>query len=383
MMKLGTCSLWGPDLAVFREEIQLASDLGYDVIGVGDSPAGWHELYVSLTLAALEAPDATIAPLVTSPFLRHPLATANALCSLQDLSGGRVALGLATGGSSIMAIGRPPASQVEIRAEIAALKALFAGEATEWQGSPVKPLRFPRPVPIYYSAFGPKALALAGEEADGVILFAGAKNLDHLEAKIAAVHASATVAGRDPKEIDIWVMSYTSVRPTEEEAVDDLKAFIAVNAMAMRTPETLAQIPGQFRGKVEQFQRRYNPSEHVVVGGANVELMEELGLKEYLKDFDTTAGPQEMVTEALRRMEEMGVSTFIAALPGHADPPSTIRGLAVAALGARPLADRVGHGRRIRWTTDSVSMAGSRLSQAAAPASARSAHAFWQAGAPR
>src|SRR3546814_5574024 len=96
-------------------------------------------------------------------------------------------------------IGRPPATQAEIQAEIAALKSLFAGEGVEWLGSPVKPLRFPRPMPIYYSAFGPKALALAGEQADGVILFAGVKQLDRLEQRIAVVRDDAKAVGRDPR----------------------------------------------------------------------------------------------------------------------------------------------------------------------------------------
>jgi 5,10-methylenetetrahydromethanopterin reductase len=329
-MKLGICSLWGADLGVFRGEIRLAAELGYELITVGDSPAGWHELYVSMTLAALEAPQAQIAPLVTSPFLRHPLVTANALCSIDDLSGGRVALGLATGGSSVMAIGRPPASQAEIRTELAALKALFAGQGIEWNGSPVKPLRFPRKIPIYYSAFGPKALALAGEEADGVILFAGEQHLDSLAQRIAAVRDAATRAGRDADAIDIWVVSYTSIRPTRQEAVDDLGAFIVVNGMAMRTPETLAQVPTQFRGKILELQARYDPTEHVVVGGKNVDLMRELGLTEYLSEFDTLAGPVEAATDMLRTLAEMGVSTLIAALPGHAEPLETIRGLAAA-----------------------------------------------------
>lgn len=329
-MKLGICSLWGPDLDSFRAEVRLASDLGYDLITIGDSPAGWHELYVSLTLAAIDAPMAQLAPLVTSPFMRHPLVSANALCSVDDLSGGRVALGLATGGSTVLAIGRMPATQQEIRAEIQAYKALFAGEPIEWEGRPVKPLRFPRSIPIYYSAFGPKAVQLAGEQADGAILFAGEQHLDGLEQRIGALRAAAAAAGRDPASIDIWVVSYTSIRPTREDAYDDLGAFIAVNAMAFRTPETLAQVPTQFRGKVLEFQSRYDPTEHVVVGGKNVKLMEEMGLREYLSEFDTLAGPVENATNMLRKLEALGVSTFIAALPGHANPPETIRGLAAA-----------------------------------------------------
>lgn len=329
-MKLGICSLWGESLDQFREQVRLASDLGFDLITVGDSPAGWHELYVTLTLAALEAPTAQIAPMVTSPFLRHPLVTANALCSIDDLSGGRVALGLATGGSTVLAIGRMPATQVEITNEINALKDLFAGEGIEWHGAPVKPLRFPRKIPIYYSAFGPKALALAGTHADGVVLFMGDQHLDDLERRIGAVRDAATRAGRDADAVDIWVMAYTSIRPTREEALGDLGAFIAVNAMAFRTPETFARIPTQFQAKVREFQQRYDPTEHVVVGGKNVQLMEELGLGEFLADFDTFAGPVEAATPILAQLERMGVSTFIAALPGHAAPLETIRGLAAA-----------------------------------------------------
>ncbi len=329
-MKLGICSLWGNDLDAFRDQIRLAAELDYELITIGDSPAGWHELYVSMTLAALEAPKATIAPLVTSPFMRHPIVTANALCSIDDLSGGRVALGIATGGSTVMAIGHMPATQVEIRAEIDALKSLFAGQPTEWNGAPVKPLRFPKHIPIYYSAFGPKALQLAGEQADGVILFAGERHLDGLEQRIGAVRDAAKGAGRDPDSIDIWVTCFAAVRPTQQAALDDIKAFIAVNAMAFRTPETFATIPTQFQGKVREFQSRYDPTEHVVPGGKNVALMDELGLSEFLSEFDTLAGPVESATTMLRKLESLGVSTFIAALPGHSAPLETIRGLAEA-----------------------------------------------------
>jgi len=329
-LKLGICSLWGPDLEAYRQEVRLASELGIEIVGVGDSPSGWHELYVSLTLAALDAPKATLAPMVTSPFLRHPLATANALCSVDELSGGRVALGLATGGSTVLAIGRPPATQAEIRSEIAALRGLFAGQPIEWAGSPVTPLRFPRRVPIYYSAFGPKALALAGEQADGVILFVGARHLDELRQRIAAVREAAQAAGRNPDAVDIWVISYVSIGEVRQQVIDDIKAFIVVNAMALRTPEAMARVPDPLKPRIREFQSRYDPSEHVVVGGANVRLAEELGLIDFLADIDTTAGSTDFVAGVLRDLEAMGVSAFIAALPGHADPLGTMRKLAAA-----------------------------------------------------
>jgi alkanesulfonate monooxygenase SsuD/methylene tetrahydromethanopterin reductase-like flavin-dependent oxidoreductase (luciferase family) len=329
-MKLGICSLWGTDLSAFRTEIRLASNLGYELVTVGDSPAGWHDLYVSLTLASMDAPEAQLAPLVTSPFLRHPIASANALATLDELTGGRVALGLATGGSTVMAIGRAPANQDEIRQEFAALRALLNGTSTNWDDRPVKPLRFPRPVPIYYSAFGPKALQLAGEQADGVILFAGQADMDGLAVRIDAVRTAAIAAGRDPDAVDIWAVSYVSVRSKREEALADLEAFIAVNAMAFRTPEAMARVPEEFRGRILEFQSRYDPTEHVVVGGRNVALMKELGLRDFLARFDTFAGSEAEATAWLSELETLGVSTLIAALPGHADPLSAIKGLAAA-----------------------------------------------------
>jgi alkanesulfonate monooxygenase SsuD/methylene tetrahydromethanopterin reductase-like flavin-dependent oxidoreductase (luciferase family) len=329
-MKLGICSMWGPSLDQFRSEVRLASELGYELIAIGDSPAGWHEMVTSMTLAAIDAPHAQIASLVTSPFMRHPLVAANAFSSLDELTGGRAVLGLATGGSTILAVGRMPATQKEIRAEMAAYKALFAGQEIEWGGCPVKALRFARPVPIYYSAFGPKALQLAGEQADGAILFAGDQHLEGVATKIAAVRDAATRAGRNADKIDIWVTSFLSVRPDRQQAIDDLKAFIAVNAMALRTPEALAMVPPNVRPLIEAFQTRYDPTEHVVVGGKNVRLMDEMGLTEFLQDFDTIAGPETHMTHVMRELEAMGVSTLIAALPGHSDPLVTIRGLAAA-----------------------------------------------------
>ena len=329
-MKLGICSLWGPSLAQFRDEVRLASELGYDLISIGDSPAGWHEMVTTMTIAALAAPNARIASLVTSPFMRHPLVAANAFSSLDELAGGRAVFGFATGGSTVLAVGHMPATQAQVRTELAAYRTLFAGQSIEWEGRPVKPLRFARPVPIYYSAFGPKALAMAGEMADGVILFAGDQHLDTLAPRIAAVRDAATRAGRDADRIDIWVTSYISVRPARAAALADLKAFIAVNAMALRTPEALAMVPPNVRPLVEAFQTRYDPTEHVVVGGKNVKLMDDMGLTEFLQDFDTIAGPEAHMTDIMQKLDAMGVSTLIAALPGHGDPLVTIRGLAAA-----------------------------------------------------
>src|SRR3546814_15779999 len=61
---------WGENLEAYRSDLRLCSDLGYDYIGIGDSPAGWHEMFLSMAIAVEETRMATVVPMVTSPFLR-------------------------------------------------------------------------------------------------------------------------------------------------------------------------------------------------------------------------------------------------------------------------------------------------------------------------
>jgi alkanesulfonate monooxygenase SsuD/methylene tetrahydromethanopterin reductase-like flavin-dependent oxidoreductase (luciferase family) len=235
---------------------------------------------------------------------------------------------LSTGGSNVMAIGHAPANQAEIRDYFQSLHRLFAGQPGQYAGAPVSALRHARRIPIFYSAFGPKALALAGEQADGVILFMN-HDLEALDRKIAAVRDAAVRAGRRAEAVQVWATAYCSVRDTRAQALEDLTAFIVVNGMAIaRMPEVLAQIPREFHGPLAELARRYDPTEHCVVGGANSRLPAELGLTDFLGGFDTVAGPAAEVKKVLDGLERRGVSGFIANLPGNADKHGTLRRLA-------------------------------------------------------
>jgi 5,10-methylenetetrahydromethanopterin reductase len=262
--------------------------------------------------------------------LRHPLVLANMMSTIFDLTHGKAALGFATGGGTVLAIGHPSATQVQIRDHFTALRALFKGEPTIWDGNPVKALRLPRDVPIIYSAFGPKALQLAGAYADGAALFAGSRQMPELRRKIDAVRAAAQAAGRDPMSLRIWVTSYTSVRNTRKAALDDLKAFLIAGGMAIMWNAAVeaAVVPAHLKEKMREMVRRYDTTEHVVVGGRNSSLLDELGLADFLGDFDTTAGTPAEVKAALEEMASMGVDAFFIPLPGHADPEPTIEAVA-------------------------------------------------------
>ena len=125
---------------------------------------------------------------------------AMAAATVQERSGGRHILGVGTGGSAPGALGRLGDYVMEIRD-------LVAGSAPGAElGLPL-----PAPVPIWMAALGPKAVRLAGEIADGVILnwcpperVAEARD---------AIRGAAGEAGRDP---DSSRSPCTSARPSRD-----------------------------------------------------------------------------------------------------------------------------------------------------------------------
>jgi alkanesulfonate monooxygenase SsuD/methylene tetrahydromethanopterin reductase-like flavin-dependent oxidoreductase (luciferase family) len=320
-VKLGTILLWGDDLDGFREELRLAEELGYEVIGVGDSPAAWHEMYVSLTVAALETQRATLTPMVTTPFLRHPSVTVSTMSSLHDLTGGRATLTVGSGGSALRAIGRGrAATQQEMREYVDAVRALSTGRPAVFEGRSLLPLVRARNVPLFVAAFGPKGLSLAGELADGVVMSIGS-SLEVVDQRIATVRRAAQDAGRDPDAIEIWGMSFVSVRDSREEANADITAFLASTAgMGLKAAHMRALVPPDLLPAVEEMERRYDATQHVVVGGANAKLLEELGLVDFMVGLTgITGGPAEVGAYAAE-LEARGISCVLAGLPGHADP---------------------------------------------------------------
>lgn len=329
-MKLGTILLWGEDLSRFRQQVRLAEELGYSVIGVGDSPAAWNELYVSLTVAAGESHRATLTPMVTTPGLRHPSVTAGAMSSLHQLTGGRVVLTIGSGGSAVGSVGRKPAGQREMRTYVEAVRSLLGGGAAEVDGRTAVPLQQARPVPIYMSGDGPKALRLAGEIADGVVIGLG-MSVDVVANKIATVREAAKAAGRDPDAIDVWGLAFTSVRDDPDQAKSDITAFLAsVGGMGLKAPHMRALIPPELRGAVAELEERYDPRQHVVVGGAGARLVEELGLVDFLVGLRGVTGTPAQVRDYAAEIEKLGVTHLLAALPGSADPDGTLSRLAQA-----------------------------------------------------
>jgi alkanesulfonate monooxygenase SsuD/methylene tetrahydromethanopterin reductase-like flavin-dependent oxidoreductase (luciferase family) len=148
----------------------------------------WFSMIPTLVAAAGVTSSIRLGPLVTSPNFRHPLVLAKDLLALDDVSNGRLTVGVGSGGTGFdaSALGQDAWSPSERHQRFVEftrfLDVLLRESATTLQGTFYRvvdsrqipgAVQSPRP-PIYLSALGPKTMALAAEIADGWVSLANA-----------------------------------------------------------------------------------------------------------------------------------------------------------------------------------------------------------------
>ncbi len=154
----------------------IAEELGYDLAYVGDSPVLWADPWMALGRAAERTSRIRVGIMVTTPRMRHLVATASAIATLSSLAPGRVDVTIGSGYTSQAMIGEKPLRWADVEQYVAALKTLLAGGEVEWNGcvialtySSLTGLQLPVRVPIMVAAHGPKALAVADRVAEGIV----------------------------------------------------------------------------------------------------------------------------------------------------------------------------------------------------------------------
>jgi 5,10-methylenetetrahydromethanopterin reductase len=151
-----------------------AEDAGFDGVGIHDHPHSGRDVFMALALAALRTRWITLYPATSSPAVRHPVLLASAAHSLEEIAPGRARLTVAPGFLSARSVGQPRAGVSAMREAIGQIRRLLAGGA-EPVGEGQTRLRnlSARPTPVFLLAAGPRMVELAGEAADGALLFVG------------------------------------------------------------------------------------------------------------------------------------------------------------------------------------------------------------------
>lgn len=217
---------FGADWLGFRDTAATAEEAGFDGIWTWDHLAGGvHgqdrvlECWTVLSALAAVVPRVALGPLVLNVANRRPAVLATAAATLQEVSGGRLLLGLGAGGgrgvpypleqeATGVAVPPDPVRRAQVREATEVLRRLWTGSATPYVGEHYRlgsADGFIRPdpaPPIIIGAFGPKMAALAGEVGDGINTHGSAPALAEL---LDVARTSHTASGRDPGSFVVTV----------------------------------------------------------------------------------------------------------------------------------------------------------------------------------
>src|SRR5438445_10839765 len=172
-MAFGVPVVPGPRYSCWLALIQLAERHGFGYAWTYDSHVLWQESVPMLAVAARETSKIKLGHFVTNPATRDPTVLASAYATLHDLSGGRMAMGIGRGDSAVRYIGRQPMKVAEFERSCAMVRDFMNGGEVEWNDKQLQ-LKWVRPelppIPMWIAGYGPRALAVAGRVADGVII---------------------------------------------------------------------------------------------------------------------------------------------------------------------------------------------------------------------
>jgi probable F420-dependent oxidoreductase len=183
---------------------ELSEAYGFDYVWTFDSHLLWQEPYVIYSQILSRTNRVMVGPMVTNPATRDWTVTASLFATLNEMYGNRTICGIGRGDSALRVLGAKPQTLAELRESVEVIKGLGNGGTVTLRGQELRFAWAPDSrLEVWVAAYGPKALALAGEVGDGYILQLA--DPDIAAWMIGAVRAAAARAGRDPASIKFCV----------------------------------------------------------------------------------------------------------------------------------------------------------------------------------
>src|SRR6266508_2670434 len=140
-----------------------AEAAGFEHGWLFDSHVLWRDPYVLLTLMAGASERLRLGTCVTNPATREPSVTASALAVLDEISLGRMDLGIGRGDSARRVLGKPPTTMATLEEAIGVIKALVEGRSVEYEGTQLQLTWAGRwTLPVWVAGYGPMALQMTG-----------------------------------------------------------------------------------------------------------------------------------------------------------------------------------------------------------------------------
>jgi probable F420-dependent oxidoreductase len=310
MLSFGVTVLPDPPYQRLIELMQLAEAQGFEYAWTYDSHVLWQESMPVMALAADQTSTIKLGHMVTNPAIRDPTVLASAYATLQDISNGRMIMGVGRGDSSVRYVGRKPMKVAEFEEALQRVKPFMNGKEVTWNEKQLQ-LKWVRPelpeIEMHVAGYGPKALAVAGRQGDGVIIQLA--DPDIIQWIMDTARKAAEEAGRDPAALKCIVSAPSHISDDLADARDQVRWFPAmvsnhVQDLIDRYGTDGSVVPKVLTDYVEA-RKFYDYNEHSRVGAKHGEFVTD-----EICDRFCVLGTAEHATAKLRELESIGVDQF-------------------------------------------------------------------------
>ncbi|MBV9847776.1 MAG: TIGR03842 family LLM class F420-dependent oxidoreductase [Kutzneria sp.] len=289
------------------ELMRTAEDSGFDYGWTFDSCVLWQEPFVIYSQILAATSKLVVGPMVTNPSTRDWSVIASLFATLNDMFGNRTVCGIGRGDSARRVIGQRPATLATLAEAMRVIKDLAEGREAILHDTPVRlPWVRDGRLEMWMAAYGPKALKMVGEQADGFILQTADPAI--AEWTIGSVRAAAAEAGRDPNSVTICVAAPAYVGTDLAHQRDQLRWFGGmvgnhVADLVARYGEggpVPAALTDYIRGR-----QGYDYSHHGRAGNPSVDFVPD-----EIVDRFCLLGPESAHVERLQELASLGVDQF-------------------------------------------------------------------------
>jgi probable F420-dependent oxidoreductase len=304
-MQFGVCFAPDPSPRRWVELAGLAEDAGFDYFWMWDSHVLWQDVYPIFTLIAAGTQRIRMGPLVTNPVTRDPTVTASVLATLDDISGGRMDMGIGRGDSARRVIGKTPVSVERLEWASRLIRDLVAGREVDYEGTPTRLAWANWDLPVWIAAYGPKALRAVGRVADGLIMQLADPYI--VEWSLGYVRQGAEEAGRDPEGIRIMTAAPTFISDDLAAAREQVRWFPALvsnHVVDLVNRYAKGELPPELTEYISS-RDHYDYSEHGQKGAEHADFVPD-----DIVDRFCVIGTVDACKQKLRELERLGVDQF-------------------------------------------------------------------------
>jgi probable F420-dependent oxidoreductase len=227
------------------------------------------------------------------------------LAELDEISSGRMDLGIGRGDSARRVLGKPPTTMKTLEEAISVIRDLVEGRPVTYEGTELQLTWTGKwRLPVWVAGYGPMALAMTGRVADGLILQLADPDL--IRWFVAQLREAEAAAGRAPGEIKVQAAAPAHVGPRDvgQDRTRWFPALVSNHVVDLVNKYPREQLPEALTGYITD-REGYDYHHHAEVGSTNAAFVGD----EVTDRFCILGEPEEHVAK-LRELADAGVDQF-------------------------------------------------------------------------